>query len=55
MVKVARGRPFGERLMWRPLRGAEAVKKTGWARAQVEMWEGILGVLVTAGAEMGVV
>ena len=27
------GRPLGEMLTWWPVRGAEAVKKRGWARA----------------------
>ncbi len=36
MVKEAAGRPLGDRLTWAPAVGAEAVKKTGWARA----WEG---------------
>ncbi len=33
MVKEAAGRPLGDRLTCAPAVGAEAVKKTGWARA----------------------
>lgn len=33
MEKVEEGRPLGEMLIWRPVRGAEAVKKICWERA----------------------
>lgn len=33
MEKVEEGRPLGEMLMWAPVRGAEAVKKTCWDSA----------------------
>lgn len=34
MANEASGRPLGERLICRPLRGAEAVKNTFWLKAQ---------------------
>lgn len=41
--KEVEGRPLGERLMCAPRRGADAVKKTGWLRAQVERSGGMEG------------
>ena len=55
MEKVEEGRPLGEMLMWAPVRGAEAVKKTCWDRAWgfmlVEV--GNYGVLRVGGGDGG--